>query len=195
MSSRDTSELGHRLRAGDPAAQRALFEGHYESLRAYLVRSEVRNRSEADADEIASETFRRAFRSVGSIPNGGASRTWLLLLARRAAIDYYRVRRHRTIPSAASNSSALSSLVSELGPPVTQAIRRESRGRLLDHIERLDPDYRRVVSLRLGERLTTRETAKVMERGESAVKMLLLRAMRQLRELVEADPYFASESK
>jgi RNA polymerase sigma-70 factor (ECF subfamily) len=65
----------------------------------------------------------------------------------------------------------------------SKAMRRDERfDRLQSAIDRLSPDHRRVILLARIEGLQVKEIAKLMQRSESAVKSLLLRALKALQE-------------
>jgi RNA polymerase sigma-70 factor (ECF subfamily) len=69
------------------------------------------------------------------------------------------------------------------GAPPSRAMRRqERRERLQGSLRKLSPDHRMVLELSRTEGLSIREIADRMGRTESAVKNLLLRATRRLRE-------------
>ncbi|MDO3703110.1 sigma-70 family RNA polymerase sigma factor [Micromonospora sp. C28SCA-DRY-2] len=56
--------------------------------------------SPTEADDLAQETFLRAFRSLPSFAGRSSARTWLLAIARRVAADHVRTvtSRPRTVP-------------------------------------------------------------------------------------------------
>ncbi len=68
-----------------------------------------------------------------------------------------------------------------LPSPSSNQRREERFERLSKSVESLSPDHRTVIRLARIEGLKIREIAERMNRSESAVKNLLLRAMRELR--------------
>ncbi|HEY4465711.1 MAG TPA: sigma-70 family RNA polymerase sigma factor [Streptosporangiaceae bacterium] len=76
---------------GDTAAMAAfirLSQPQVWSLCAYLV-------DEASADDLAQETYLRAFRALASFRAESSARTWLLSIARRVCMDELRQRTRR----------------------------------------------------------------------------------------------------
>lgn len=69
--------------------------------------------------------------------------------------------------------------------PSSNAIRQENAVRLADHLAHMPPEYREVIVLRNLKGLTFGEVAEQMNRSAGAVRMLWLRAVRQLRERLE----------
>ncbi|MEP7293647.1 MAG: sigma factor-like helix-turn-helix DNA-binding protein, partial [Chloroflexota bacterium] len=53
---------------------------------------------------------------------------------------------------------------------------------VLEGLNRLQPERAEVIRLRIFAELSIAETAQVMSKSEAAVKMLLLRALRDLRQ-------------
>lgn len=196
MTAGTEPRLLERILTGDPAAQRAFFDRHSEAVRAYVRRSLAR--TEQDADEITVETFYRAFRGISTFVGRSSVRTWLLGIARRAAADSLRTRRMSGRPATVRAGSLEEEAEVERGvrdreggaDPLAGLLRTERCGRILDHLEGLEPAHREVIVLRLFTELSTRETAEVMGRSEDAVKMLLSRATARLARRIMADPYF-----
>ena len=70
--------------------------------------------------------------------------------------------------------------------PSREALQRESSVLLADCLAELPEDYQRVVMLRNFHGLPFKQVAEQMERSSGAVRMLWLRALNQLRSLIEA---------
>jgi RNA polymerase sigma-70 factor, ECF subfamily len=71
--------------------------------------------------------------------------------------------------------------------PSGQASRREDELRLADTLAALPNDYRNVIVLRHVEGLSFEEVATRMDRSAGAVRMLWLRALKRLRELLTSE--------
>ncbi len=78
-------------------------------------------------------------------------------------------------------------LVSPSSSPSSQAGRRERAACLSDQLARLPPDYREVLVLRNLEGLPFPEVARRMGRSAGAVRILWVRAVDQLRRLLQAE--------
>jgi RNA polymerase sigma-70 factor, ECF subfamily len=74
----------------DDAALAELYRLHAGYLRRALVR--ITNGDHGKAEDILQETFLRAWRNPGSLTRGTAgARPWLFTVARRIAIDHFRM--------------------------------------------------------------------------------------------------------
>jgi len=119
-------------------------------------------------------------------PRGEHLMAWL-----RTALDHLLVDLHRRHVGAAKRSlereQPLDVSHARAASPrttPTRAARRAERGRdLVDALERMPEDQRRVIVHRLLEERSVRETAALLERSEGAVSVLLNRALRKLRDL------------
>lgn len=78
-------------------------------------------------------------------------------------------------------------LVSQASSPSARAQRRELAAILADQLSRLKPDYRDVIVLRNLEGLSFEEVARRMGRSLGAVRMLWLRALDQLKQLLQEE--------
>ena len=70
--------------------------------------------------------------------------------------------------------------------PSNSVIRRENAVLLADHLAKMSPHYREVILLRNLQGLSLDEIALQMSRTKGAVRMLWLRAIKQLRETMES---------
>ena len=75
-------------------------------------------------------------------------------------------------------------LASDTATPSVHADNREQQMIIADAIESLPADYREVIVLRNLQGLSHAEVAVRLNRTESAVRMLWLRALKQLRQQV-----------
>jgi RNA polymerase sigma-70 factor (ECF subfamily) len=86
-----------------------------------------------------------------------------------------------------SSGKIEAALVGRHSSPSGQAQRRERAALVADHLARLPADYREVIVLRNLEGLPFAEVARRMGRSAGAVRVLWVRAVDQLRHLLEAE--------
>ncbi|MBX7270066.1 sigma-70 family RNA polymerase sigma factor [Micromonospora sp. Llam7] len=81
---------------GDRDAAGAFVQATQRHVRRFLAALA----SPAEADDLAQETYLRAWRSLPSFAGRSSARTWLLAIARRVAVDQVRTAaaRPRTVP-------------------------------------------------------------------------------------------------
>lgn len=160
--------------------QRRFWEAYYPIV---YDRARVEARNSHDAEDITQDVFLRAFRSNGSFADRPTPKVWLILLCRRAAVDYYR-RQPPPAPKQVNGSAP-----SDLGKTpklVKDCIARERAERLRGWLVLLSLEQREVVELRVYQDLSVRETAELLGKSEAAVKMLMCRALQKLHSLEQA---------
>jgi RNA polymerase sigma-70 factor, ECF subfamily len=110
----------------------------------------------------------------------GAFRTWLFVIAHNAILNSARDARARC-------PVELSEALADRGPlPEELAVAADERRSLRAMLDRLPADQRRVAELRLAG-LTGAEIAQALGRSHPAVRMLQMRAVARLRELMGGD--------
>lgn len=164
---------------GDAQAFGALWSTLSPSVAAYF-----RAHAVDEADDLTSEVFLAAFRSISSVTNGADGfRGLLFSIAHRRYVDWVR-RRVRWGPhlpyeadrdtrcSASAEESALSALGSQ---------------RAAELLDSLTEDQRAVIALRVLGDLTLEQTAEVLGREVGAVKSLQHRGLARLRRRIEEE--------
>lgn len=147
-----------------------LYARHYRDVHRYVLGV---TRSIDEADEVAAETFERAFRAFrnGRLQSGEPL-PWLLLTARRITTD--RWRRARRFAGLAGSVAR---------PPVDDSDRRRTEFWLwFDAIARvLSGRQREVLILRYQRDLSDADIASIMGLSASGVRSLVARALNVLR--------------
>lgn len=174
------------LRRRDPAALTALMDAYLTPVHALCSRILAGAGSPQDVEECASDAFHAAWRQAQRFdPARAPLRTWLLMLAKYAALE----RRRQLIRQAKVEAPALirDTIPAATPHPGDALAEAEERGRLqaaLRLLPTLDRDliYRRHF---LGEPTTVLAAAYGLSR--QAVDNRLWRARRQLRALLAAD--------
>lgn len=175
----DTRELVAKAKTGDRSAFEAIVEPLRDRLRAAAGRQlDGGGRVVAEVDDVLQETFLRAFQTMDRFEWRGEDSlySWLHGIARKVVLKFLeKGRRTCTLE--------LPDRVPAKEVPPSKAARREER---FDRLERclgsLRPEYREVLRLARLEGLTAGEIAKRTNRTEYAVKHLLARGIRELRE-------------
>ncbi|MGH7537289.1 MAG: RNA polymerase sigma factor [Gemmatimonadales bacterium] len=166
------------LAAADPR-WREWYEAHgaavYGFIRFHLP-------SPDDAEDLAADTFLKAFRSAGQFDSRKAGvRTWLFSIARNAVRDHRRRSRLRQHLPLASQRD----LVSEHPSPEERLLWAEHVRRVLEALERLSDGDREIIGLRYGSELDPAEVAAALGIGEATARTRLWRAVERLRRALE----------
>lgn len=131
------------MAAGDRAAAAGFVRRHAAAVTgvAFYV---VRDR--ALAEDVAQETFLRAWRAAATYdPRRGSARAWLLSISRNAAIDLVRVRQAAPLSPKAVNDLLVGTTV--LAAPDDDLVSQAEKTEVRDALERLPEDQRRAIVL------------------------------------------------
>jgi RNA polymerase sigma-70 factor (ECF subfamily) len=167
--------VGH-AQAGDAAAFSALFEAYHSQIIGYLYRL-VGDREVAE--DLAQDTFMKAYRALGRTNDGLNFRAWLYRIATNTATSYYRRRKIiQWLPfgPATPEPSGELRLAEALGErELIEAV-----------LEKLNSSYVTVLLLRHQQGLSLEETAAVLGTSVNAAKVRLFRARRAFVEAYRA---------
>ena len=134
-----------------------------------------------EANDIAQDSFMRAYRRIGDFRPDRPFARWLFVIARNASLDAIRRRRR----AAALTPSDLDAAV-ELGPE-DLVLRNDEATRVHAALESLPSKYRDVLELYYLSGLRYREIALALAIPIGTVKTYISRAKRRLRDELQ-DP-------
>lgn len=164
--------------------QRAAFAELVERFQAPLLHfMGLRCGSREDAEELVQETFLRAWRYLDRYDPKRPFATWLYTMARRLTIS--EMRRQRPVTA---EQDALEEIrdASEHKGPSAIASAREERENLWHAARRwLNDDQYAALWLRYGEQLDSHGIARVLDKREPTVRVLLFRARERLARNLE----------
>jgi len=136
----------------------------------------------SDPDGLTSDVFVGVLPRLPEVTGGVAGlRTFVFSVAHARAVDDLRRRARR--PQAVEFDPAQHA--GRAASAEQEAIGRVGTEQALALLDRLAPDYREVLSLRVVADLDLEQTAAVMERSVGSVKQLQRRALLALRALLE----------
>lgn len=134
-----------------------------------------------DAEDVAQETFLRAFRNLHRYDPTRPFRTWLLSIAAHCCVDLLR-RRRSHVP--------LNDEIQQSGPPLSPddaVVRWEEQDQVQQLLMRLSPEDRAVITLMYWYDCSCEEIAQILGTTVSAVKSRLYRARLALAEMWRDD--------
>lgn len=166
-------------RTGDPEAFGLLYDHYSGSVYRFLY---YRTRSQTLAEDLTSETFFRALRSMtGFRWQGKDFGAWLMTIARNLATDHFKAGKTRyeltTDDMGIHDDHGDQTPESEVITALTNEV-------LLGALAQLPTEQRDCVALRFLQGLSIAETALALGRSEGAVKQLQLRGVRNLSKLM-----------
>jgi RNA polymerase sigma-70 factor (ECF subfamily) len=186
-NARDRADM-ERLIAGQDAALNDLMERHATPVFHFLCRM-VGN--EDDANDLAQETFVRAFKSCGSFRTNEKFSAWLFTIAANLARNHFRWRsRHPAIPLETENAETKQTLggtlPSDVPAPDEQALAAERAAAVRAAVGKLPEDLRAAVVLCEWEELGIAGAAAILKTTPKAVESRLYRARQILRGRLKA---------
>ena len=158
-------------RIGAPAFGDVVAE-HLDAVYRYLV---YLTGDRAAAEDLAAETFEKAFRSWRRFdPRRGAPRAWLCRIAHSAAVDWFRAEARRRRREETYARDLPEEVESVFGDGLSPALERA--------LSRLTPAEREVVALRVLLELDGPSAARVLGISATACSTRLSRALQRLEE-------------
>jgi RNA polymerase sigma-70 factor, ECF subfamily len=165
-------------RKGDSDAFGLLYDHYQPSVYRFLF---YRTRSGTLAEDLTSETFFRALRSMNNFRwQGKDFGAWLMTIARNLATDHFKAGRTRlelTTEDMGLHDDATEGPESTVLAGLTNEI-------LLRALTELPPEQRDCLVMRFLQGMSIAETAAVLGRSDGAVKQLQLRGVRNLAKLM-----------
>lgn len=190
-----------RFRDGDVAAFTEIVERYREKMLSIALRV---LRNQADAEEIAQDTFIRAHRGLANFRGDSSLATWLyrvtLNLARNRYWYFYRRRRHATLsldcPLHEDGPGTFSDLVADdAADPARAATIQEFSVLIASCMEQLHPSQREILTLRNLLHQSYDEISQALGIKVGTVKSRIARARGNLRlRMTEASPEFAEKA-
>jgi len=176
----EIANLLKRIIDGDREAFAEVVETYQRPLFGFLGRLGL---SKAVAEEIAQETFLRAWRNLGQYQIGRAQfSTWLFSIGRNLALNEI-TRASNRVEETTENAGPLA--VCTTPGPLDQVAQEQSDTRLRDAILRLPLPERTTLALAYVRELPLGEIATLEATTVGAVKARLHRAKAKLREWLE----------
>jgi len=174
-----SKDLFEAARAGDREAFERLVARDRARLRALVAsRLSARLALDVDPDEVYQETLLRGLKDASRLEwrGEGSFLRWLGGIVENVILELARKRvREKKV--------ALEGDLPAGGVSPSRAARREDRfDRLERSLDELSPDHRQVILLTRIQGLSFEEAARRMGRSSDAVKKLLYRALRELKE-------------
>jgi RNA polymerase sigma-70 factor (ECF subfamily) len=169
--SNDEFALSSQAASGDRRAFAILVRRHEARVRSFLTRLAGVH----VADDLAQETFLRAWRNAGRFRGCGSYIGWLLSIAWRVFLDAHR--RHRTEQGR----------LAAAGPPDQIGTDPSVKVDVETLFAALDPDERAPLALCLGQGWSHAEAAEILAVPLGTLKSRLARATAKCRRILEAD--------
>src|SRR5688572_28020468 len=165
-------------RQGDKDAFGLLYDHYQGSVYRFLF---YRTRSSQLAEDLTSETFFRALRSMNNFRwQGKDFGAWLMTIARNLCTDHFKAGRTRlelTTEDMSPHDDATEG-------PETAVLASLTNELLMKALQELPEEQRDCLIMRFLQGLSIAETAEILGRSDGAIKQLQLRGVRNLAKLM-----------
>ena len=161
-----------------------LLVDRYKNLVASYIAARV---AAAEAEDLAQETFLRAFRVLASLRDPAAFSSWLLGIASHVCVDWHRARRRLASLDGAA-PEPVGAQVPNRPPPLQpdESVEKQEAARLLlQCLDELPETYRVTLVLKHMDGLSCTEIAERLGVAIGTVTSRLTRGYKMLRERME----------
>ena len=183
-----TEELVARVLAGDEEAFRLIFERYSRPVLGFIF-DMVGDRNVAE--DLAQETFVRAFRGLSALRDESKLSTWLFQIAKNVARESLRERRRTGTRVEIDDEEVFFELHDERPTPAGQLLDKELNGVIRKALMRLDEEKRLVFTLKVLQHRSYEEIAEITGFSVGKLKTDLHRARAEMRRRI--GPYLGGE--
>ena len=132
----------------------------------------------ADADDVGQETFIRFYRLIGQFKGDSSLGTYLSRIAINLSLNELKKRKSKRWLSFEDKFNS--------HPKTEDAFKQSDTAELVNKaLEKLEPEFRSVIVLRLMQGFSTKETAQILEMPLGTVLSRLSRAQEKLRMIIK----------
>ncbi len=144
-----------------------------------------RTQNETDTEDIAIETFAKAFDRISTYNPEYAFNTWLISIAKNVHIDMLRKKKSVLFEEITDDEDSRAQNIADSSPTAEdQLIREQNLSSLLQCIKQLKPQYQEIIQLRYFQELSYQEIADQLHEPLNNVKVKILRAKKLLLEII-----------
>jgi len=180
-------ELIVEYESGNEAAFTELLDRYLDAVYSFALRL---TGVKEEADDIAQETFLKAWKNLKRFKKGANFKTWLFSIARNTAIDFFRKKKPKLFAefSRHDDGEDFEHGIADTAPSAGILFdERLSAERIDRALAQLAPIYREVILLHYREALTLEEAAQALNIPLNTAKSRDRRALIMLRELLEPE--------
>lgn len=166
----DETGLIRDAQAGDPGAFTALVERYWDRLYRWLYHL---THDGHGAEDLAQETFLKAFAALASFRAGSNFRAWLFRIAHNNFVNQKRALRNVRQPMPADVPAGTAG-------PIEETLTREALQQVVKAVNKLPADFRTALLLRTDEGLSFREIAEILDITEETARWRVFKARQKL---------------
>jgi RNA polymerase sigma factor (sigma-70 family) len=180
------SQLIREIKDGNVELYSELMRRYQRKILAFIYHMLKSAKLELMAEDLCSETFYKAYRSLHSFRELDASfSTWLYTIARNTVLSELRKQKSNHVSLDESGYEPVASLDAV---PEQHVLRNERMAMVREAINNLPEKQRSALILREYDQLDYQEIANILGQTVSSVKSLLFRARASVK--AQLEPYF-----
>jgi len=173
-----------KAKKGDQVAFTFLLDHYWNEVYGFMLK---RTENETDAEDIAIETFSKAFDKIATYNPEFQFNTWLIAIAKNVHIDLLRKKKTSLFFEITDKEDQQAYNVADSSPSAEdELITVQNLSQLLQFIKELKPHYQEVIQLRYFQEMSYQEIAEQLNEPLSNVKIKLLRAKKLLAEIIQS---------
>lgn len=177
-----TWKLVEQAQQGDMDAFAKLYDKYNDTVFRFIY---YRTKQRELAEDLTSDTFARALRSIGNVTwRGKAYGAVLVTIARNLVADHYKSGRNRFEVTAGGTINADQTNQTPENSPEEIMLSHLANLTLLAAVKQLNPEQQQCIVLRFLSDMSLAEAAEIMSKNEGAIKAMQHRAVRRLREML-----------
>lgn len=186
-------EIVDRINKGETELFGILQKRYFNQIKA-VIRRMIQN--EDDVEDLAQETFIKAFNALERFQPGYPFAAWLYRIASNTCIDFLRKRRFTTISisqSVSNDEDELYIQIEDMSNKADDQMLIEERSTIIRNaIESLPEKYRLIINLRHESDLDYKDIAEKLDIPLGTVKAQLFRARKLLLDELKAHSIFSN---
>jgi RNA polymerase sigma-70 factor (ECF subfamily) len=163
--------------AGDRQAFACLVERYWDRLHRWLCHL---TRDGHTAEDLAQESFLKAFAAIASFKAGSNFRAWLFRIAHNNFVNHRRSSKHQRQPFPMDVPET------DAGP-IEEVLSKEALMILAEAVNKLPTDFRSALLLRAEEDLSFKEIGEIMGITEQTARWRVFKARQKLMTVLEPE--------
>lgn len=172
-----------KAKNGEQNAFTKILDHYWSEVYFFILK---RSGNESDAEDIAIQTFSKAFEKIAQYNSEYAFNTWLLTIAKNLHIDLIRKRKLNQFLELDDEEESPYFNIPDESPTIEdQLIHEQNLANLKSYIKQLKPHYQQIIQLRYFQEMSYNEIAEEINEPLANVKVKILRAKKLLTELIQ----------
>jgi RNA polymerase sigma-70 factor (ECF subfamily) len=182
ITKKDILQQIRLAKSGNQSAFRFLLDNFWNEVYGFQLK---RVNDEYEAEDIAIETFAKAFDRIETFDEKYTFGTWLITISKNIQIDKSRKKKASIHSKTTDASDEHVHKIADVSPtPEDKLITEQHLDELLQFIKQLKPHYQDVINLRYFQEMSYNEISEQLDEPLNNVKVRLLRAKKLLSEII-----------